>query len=200
MPGSKNLFDTPMPNSQFEAMVGQMGTEVEQPVGKRVQASASEDYGVLRKFPKELVGVARAKFPTAKTNTDAIVAYMCCYCPDIVVNNNLKSSLTQDQLDLMKGFEGNDYKDIAERLLAIKKKMDNQQADIDFLKTVVTFLVFDRQGQTDGEDNASSYPGYKGWNPFERNAKFLPFVRQIEQAQKSYQQDREKKDGRPLNF
>ena len=189
MASKENVVATPMSEDEFVAAGG-----------KRIAAPASDEYGILRKFPKELIGAARAKFPNANTNTDAVVAYMCCFCPEVMVNRQIKSSLSQEQLDLMKDFEGNDYKDIAERLLAIKKKMDNMQSDMDFLKTVVTFLVFDRTSQTDAPDMPDGYPGYKGWNPFEGNAKFLPFARQIEQAQKSYQQDRDKKDGRPLNF
>jgi hypothetical protein len=56
MASKENVFATPMSEDEFMAAGG-----------KRIAAPASDEYGILRKFPKELIGAARVKFPNANT-------------------------------------------------------------------------------------------------------------------------------------
>lgn len=160
-------------------------------------AYSSDKFSVVRDVPKVIIQMAKGAFPEAKSQTDALVAYLYCYCPEIAANNSLKGVLTAAQKELIREHEGGAYADMASRLLDIKKKLDAQTADNALMKMLLCHIVYDRFGFKDcnpDHDDISEV------DFFERNGLLIDFAIMVEQAAKEFRQRKNVKTGRPFDF
>lgn len=105
---------------------------------KKSKKESSTTY--LRAMPTALVNEARRLFPTAGNNTDAVAAYMA-------FKSGVTEDLTEDQLELVRGFKGEDpVVTVNERLSSLEKQMKGQNMMLDELELAIGFLIFDRLG------------------------------------------------------
>lgn len=169
---------------------------LDEPPAKKVRAPASDKFSCIRGFPAVIVRIARIEFPEAKNNTDALVAYMCCFCPDLMENASLLQMLTDDQKYLIKGHPDNSYTTVSSRLLDMKKKLDKLSNDHMFLETVGLFTLYDRLGLRMSDLHPDSLTGLD----LDDNGRFLEFFSQMEKAVASLKERKASRDGRPFNF
>lgn len=174
----------------------QAAAEPAHPPGRKMRAPSSDKLSVLRNFPTVLVKIARMEFPEAKNNTDAVVAYLCCFCPELMENNSLRQVLTLDQSALIKEHPESSYTTMASRMLAIKKKLDNLSNDALFLQAITLYTLYDRLGLRMESPDFSAVEGVD----LEDRGHFLEFFEQMEKAVQSLKARKAAKDGRPLNF
>lgn len=189
-----------MSDDMFSAIFGsdepsEPEAEQEKPA-KRIMAPASDKTSVLRNVPTVIVKIARLEFPDAKNNTDAVVAYLCCFCPGIMENNSLREMLTVDQKELIRSHPESSYTTTANRLLQLKKKMDKLSSEHQLLQVVTLYTLYDRLGLRESSFAADSLNGVD----LEDNGRFLEFVEQMEAAAKALKARKAARDGRPLDF
>lgn len=108
-----------------------------------LKAPEKERYSFIKDFPTAIVRIAQAEFPNAKTQTDALVAYIFCNCPDVDMSNEAILAITDAQKDLIYGYEKSAFSEFNSRLQALAKKSDNISNDIFMLRTLITYLLYD---------------------------------------------------------
>lgn len=105
-----------------------------------VQDLPGSNGSLLKKFPTELCDAVRKRFPKATNNTDAIVAALALYVPDIMDEAGVKESLSGKQMDLIHRYkEGyavslhTKLKQIEEQLSKLGRKTDDSEIRLDYL-------------------------------------------------------------------
>lgn len=139
----------------------------------------------IRDFPRELMSVARAEFPNAQNNTDALAAYVYAKSgknldvPDIV-------------RDLASKWEGDkSIANMEKRITAIERQLFVLMQQIDELLLVSTYVAFDRLG-------------YRKENPKTvRDINFLEVGvgdvrKRLQEQAKQDRKQKEIRDGRPI--
>lgn len=100
---------------------------------------------ILRRFPKPVIDYARTSFPTAVSNTDAVVAYMATHCGNDMMEV-IRKYLTKSQVLLIRDWKGDLQPRLEDRLDAIMTRLS---AISDLLKEIELldgYSLFDRLG------------------------------------------------------
>lgn len=170
-------------------------TDAAEPV-KKIRAPSSTTRSVLRNFPTVFVDIAKLEFREAKNGTDAVVAYLGCFCPGVMENSTFRSMLTPAQKNLIRNHSSSMYTDMVDRLRELKKKMDKLSGDVSFLQIIALFTLYDRLGLRESSFSLDSVGGADLLD----GGRFLEFYDQMEQAAKELSKRKAARDGRPFGF
>ena len=110
----------------------------------RMKAPDDAAYSVVRKFPAFILQEARAAFPKANNNTDALVAYMATMIPSLQDNSDYNKHVTDPQKDLINDANVGLYSDLSDRMLSVKRKLDLLAANDATIKLLLMLLVGDK--------------------------------------------------------
>lgn len=164
---------------------------------RNVTAPVSDSLSVLRNFPTVIAYIARQEFPEAKNNTDAIVAYMVCFCPEVADNNSLKYVLTPAQKELIDRHQNGSFSDMSSRMRTVAKKLDGQKSDIESMKMMLYYLVYNVFGFRE----CNPRPDMLGDVDYmEHNGRLMDFADITDKAAVDFRKRRDNRKGRPGNF
>lgn len=169
-----------------------------------VTAAQGGKVSVLRNFPAALTRLAKIEFPDAKTNTDAIVAYMYCFCPELQDNQDLRSMFTVHQWDLIKHHDGGSYAQLSDRVLANKKKLDQLLVRTSVTEMLAAYVLYDRLGFR-FEDiahgaNMDAVVSDDIERVLEDKGRFMEFIQAVERYLKEFKARKDAIEGRPDGF
>lgn len=161
---------------------------------KKLKApKTSQAFSVLREVPQTIVKIAYAAFPAAKNQTDAVVAYLFCNCPEIAMSNEAIFALTDAQKALIQNYGESAFSDFSSKLKQMMKKLDKLSNENSFNEMMLAHFVYDYM--------AISTPNHKyrpenGKNfDITDNGRFLDFLDDMKLAWKKYKQQTDYRDG-----
>ena len=169
----------------------------------RMKAPDNGEYSVIRDFPSYIVRAARAAFPKAKNNTDALVAYMAVMIPSLQDGSDFNVYATDSQKDLVSEADSGLYSDLSDRMLSFKKKLDQLAASDIVVKVMLYLLISDRYPAV-----ASKLSGAEGFGRKDITEESLgPYMEELyrlstffEKEAKEFGHRVARRDGRPLGF
>jgi hypothetical protein len=112
-------------------------------VGRKVSETAS-----IRDFPTNLLAIAKAEFPTASNQTDALAAY-------IYVKSGKNVTISSKLRELVDSWDGdNTVANIEKRMSSLEKQVREIAKTLDTLNLLLAYIAFDRLGYRN--ENAAS--------------------------------------------
>ena len=188
---------------------GKKGIEISSDVAdrihgrKRTKAADNGNYSVVREFPTFILRMARAAFPNATNNTDALVAYLATMCPDVQDSSDFNKYVTDNQKDLIDDANTGVYSELSDRMLMVKKKLDAMANNDTTIKLLLYLLVADRYNLstklTDSTGFGSKHDlSQESLGPFMDELYALSTFFDKESTEFSHIKSR--RDGRPMNF
>ncbi len=115
------------------------------PPGTVVDGKYVGETSVVRDIPLMLMQRIRAEFPEAKNNTDALMAFIVCHGEGSVVDVG-KLALTPSQSSLVRGWGGNGYRDVTNKIEMVMQKAESIIQSTESLELLTTYLILDRLG------------------------------------------------------
>lgn len=113
--------------------------ESPKPVKKPKRASGAQG-AHLRNVPHSVVTAARAEFPSASNNVDAVAAF-------VASRTGIYDDLTDEQCRLAKQSNREDpLVSVNKKLQSMEEMVSKQKEAIDELQLAVTYMLFDRMG------------------------------------------------------
>ena len=113
--------------------------ETPKPPKKQKRASGAQG-AHLRNVPHSVVTAARAEFPSASNNVDAVAAF-------VASRTGIYDDLTDEQCRLAKQSNREDpLVSVNKKLQAMEEMVSKQKEAIDELQLAVTYMLFDRMG------------------------------------------------------
>lgn len=162
---------------------------------RKLKAPKKIQTSYIRNFPAAIIKIAQAEFPNAKTQTDALVAYIFCNCPDVDMSNEAMFALTDDQKDLIYGYEKSAFSDFHSKLKSLSKKSDNISNDIFMLRTLIVYMLYDYMN-LGNPDNKYIMENGKNFDITD-SGRFLDFLDDMMLANKKLKQQVENAKGSP---
>lgn len=105
------------------------------------------DYAQIRDFPKSMLSVAKAMFPDARTNTDALAAY-------VYVMNHMKGDVPDTVKTLAATWDGDKTMvELDARIENLEKSVSSLTSLLQELELGVGFMLFDMLGFRQGNPN-----------------------------------------------
>lgn len=166
---------------------------------KRVNKTKVSDkvsFSILKKFPTSFIKIAQMEFPDAQNQTDAVVAYLYCNCPEVAMNNSATFALTDAQKQLIHDHEKNAFEDFNSRLQTLSKKIDKISDENLFIKMITLYHLYDRIGITDAHGNRYSPENAKNFDITD-GGHFLDFADDMDAQQKNFKQQTNYRKGNP---
>lgn len=116
--------------------------------GKRAAVHQGKDVGqvsTLRNVPKAMLNEMAREFPDARNQTDMLIAYVMCHCPELF-ESRVKGELTDAQRELIQNWQGSPFASMEEKLSGISSSLERLQKLLKVTETVSSYLAFDRLG------------------------------------------------------
>lgn len=163
---------------------------------RRRPAPVSGKKVTVRDIPAEIIQAAKAEFPSARNQTDSLVAYIVCNCPELADRERLKAMLTEDQYDLVRNHTASMQQALASKMQLSLKHTSDLGKKVDFLTTAIMFMLYSRLGYLN-EDVATA----DGWDDRDLDGvdggMFSLFFDVMSRDVVRYVQLRTEQDGRP---
>ena len=106
-----------------------------------IESKVANETSQIRDFPKELVRLAQAEFPEAKTMPDALSAFM------IVKSGHMANDIPDSVKELVNNYKGeNTLKTVEERLQSMERKIKESTVLTEEIHLAMTYVLFDRLG------------------------------------------------------
>lgn len=194
------MFDN-MDDDLFNELADMDGSEEQESVSdqpaKKIRAPSSDKFSILRGIPTVITMIARNEFPDAKSNTDAVIAYLCCFCPEVAENPSVRTLLTPDQKSLVKEHREGAYTSMLIRLLTVGKKLDRMSRELSMTQALCMYLMYDRLGLRMHENvDPDTMKGCE----MDDNGRFMEFYSMMEEICKEFHKRKSAKDGRPFGY
>ena len=158
----------------------------------RMKAGKDPKCSVLKEFPTAICRIARREFPDARTNTDAIVAYMYIHCPELLESQKVKVNLSDDQWALITSKNASAESTIQERLVNLQKKDDKILSKLNFDQVVSLYMLY---CYTASPDKSFARHGISFDTMLDSN-RFLQFVLEMENISRRFLEFKTEKVGR----
>lgn len=145
----------------------------------------------VKGIPKRMLTIAKQSFAGDVTQTDAFVAYLVCNCPEFAADRDLrKLGLTDRQKELVNACDSSEYKSMMQRILAMGKKLDKANREIEMLTSMLVLLMYDHTGNNSSNEKLTAgrvmdmdFMGYDGGRFLEfRDAMLATFDRFVRHA------------------
>lgn len=108
---------------------------------KKPDAEKQTGTAQIRDFPRSLLAIARAEFPDATNNTDALAAYL------LAKSGRSNLDVPESVSELVKNWEGDKtLENMEKRMNALSGQMAIVMAMLQEMELLTTFIAFDRLG------------------------------------------------------